>query len=161
MKVQYPIDEKNPWWWTHYQEAIWEMLILKDQKSLDAIEGKTNITYKTEIQKDSPCKELTLDMQSKDSVCKDLTYEDSSKLSWLKKWKPMSYTDLVSDTKLGLRLGVWHKCLESDWLEMLQGLTLLYLLQGGIWTKWEMNMVMNMNMVHFDTQLQIWNSRKA
>ena len=34
------------------------MLILKDQKSLDAIEGKTNITYKTEIQKDSPCKEL-------------------------------------------------------------------------------------------------------
>ena len=80
MKVQYPIDEKNPWWWTHYQEAIWEMLILKDQKSLDAIEGKTNITYKTEIQKDSPCKELTLDMQSKDSVCKDLTYEYSSEL---------------------------------------------------------------------------------
>ena len=55
--------------------------------------------------------------------------------------------DLVPDTKHGHRLGVWHKCLESDWLEMLQGLTLLYLLQWGIWTKWEMNMVMNMNMV--------------
>ena len=57
------------------------MLILKDQKSLDALEGKTNISNKTEIQKDSPCKELTLDMQSKHSICKDLTYEDSSEVS--------------------------------------------------------------------------------
>ena len=47
-------------------------------------------------------------MQSKDSVCKDFTYEDSSKLSWLKKWKPMSYTYLVLDTKLG-----W-KCASCD-----------------------------------------------
>ena len=36
------------------------MLILKDQKSLDVIEGKTNTSNKTEIQKDSHCKELTL-----------------------------------------------------------------------------------------------------
>ena len=82
MKVQYPTDKENPWWWTHYQEAILEMLILKDQNSLDAIEGKTNISNKTENQKDSPCKELTL-----------------------------------------------------------EGLKSLYLLQWGIWTKWEMNMV--------------------
>ena len=57
------------------------MLILKDQKSLDVIEGKTNTSNKTEIQKDSHCKELTLDMQSKHSICKDLTQEDSSELS--------------------------------------------------------------------------------
>ena len=62
---------------------------MENQKSLDAIEGKTNITYKTEIQKDSPCKELTL-----------------------------------------------------------EGLKSLYLLQWGIWTKWEMNMVMNITLVN-------------
>ena len=73
MKVQYPIDKENPWWWTHYQEAILEMLILKDRKSLDVIEGKTNTSNKTEIQKDSRCKELKFDMQSKHSICKDLT----------------------------------------------------------------------------------------
>ena len=42
---------------------------MKDQESLNAIEGKTIITYKTEIHKDSPCK--ALDIRSKDSICKD------------------------------------------------------------------------------------------
>ena len=49
---------------------------MENQKSLGAIEGKTKISNKTEIKEDSPCKELTLDMQSKDSICKNLTYED-------------------------------------------------------------------------------------
>ena len=62
------------------------------------IEGKTTISNKTEIQKDSPCKELTL-----------------------------------------------------------EGLKSLYLLQWGIWTKWEMNMVMNMKM-NVVTIISFWYS---
>ena len=151
----------NEEWW-RMKDEWWRMMISSCWGVLQTDGQKDKLTNKqTDKQTDicdcrvafatekSPWKDLTFDIQSKDSICKDLTYKDASEQSWLIKWKPMwcQTLNLAQAGSLTQMLG--------KLLEMLQSLTSLYLLQWGIWTKWDISMVMNMNRV---TIISFWYS---
>ena len=94
-------------------------------------------------------------MQSKHSICKDLTLW---RLIWAKLTEKMETYVLYwlgIDTKLELRMGVWHKCLESDWLKVSNHC--IYFSRGfGQNEKW-----IWLQQFHFGTQLHTWNKLKS